>query len=57
MHALNINLAKKEKVQVGIFNFAMIYQCLKEMIQLLLVLLGLTSIEMHILYLVRINMV
>jgi len=57
MHASDINLEKEEKVQVGIFNFVMISQYLKEMILLLLVLPGPISIKMNILNLVRINMV
>jgi hypothetical protein len=46
-----------EKVQVGIFNSVVIFQCLKETILLLLVLLGITSIKKHILLLVNKNMV
>jgi len=48
---------KVEKVQVGIFNFVMIFPCLKEMILLVPALHGTISIKMNTLNLVRINMV
>jgi hypothetical protein len=57
MLALVINLAKEENHQVGIFNFVMISQCLKETILLLPALPGIISIKMNILNLVKIYMV
>ena len=57
MLASVINLVKEENHQVGIFNFVMISQCLKETILLLPVLPGIISIKMNILNLVKINMV
>jgi endonuclease V-like protein UPF0215 family len=53
----SITSQTEEKVQVGIFNFVMISQCLKEMILPVLVLPRSTSIKKLILNLVRKNMV
>jgi hypothetical protein len=47
----------EENPQVGIFNFVMISQCLKEMILQVPALPGQILIKMNILNLVRINMV
>ena len=52
-----IHLVKEENLQVGIYNFVMISQCLKETILLLPALPGIISTKMNILSLVRINMV
>ena len=57
MIASTIKQVKEEKLQVGIFNFAMIFQCLKEMTLLHPVLPGTILIKTSILNLVKINLV